>query len=433
MTALTALTPVWPLDSGLDERGRLQLGGCDAIELAAQYGTPTYVVCARDVRERGRAYVDALRAEHAGPGLVLFALKALPVAGVLRLLADEGLGALASTGGELELALRAGVPADRIALHGNAKSHEEIAQAVDAGIAYLILDNAADVDKLERVLDERPGAAPQPVLLRVNPGVETDTHAAIMTGQDESKFGVAFAQAPALLERLAAHPRIDLRGLHAHIGSQLLDVGPYFDTARSLAQLGGYGTYDLGGGLGTAYTDEHPPAIADHVAAVARAARELLGDPAHTTLLLEPGRALVANAGVTLYRVESVKRNVHTWVGVDGGMSDNLRPMLYGARYEAELADRFKHGPEEGEGCRICGKHCESGDVLVQYARLREPAPGDVVALAATGAYVHAMANTYNCQPRPPVIMVEDGSARVAVRRETLDDLFARDQDATAR
>lgn len=429
MAASTALPSAWPLDSGLDPDGRLEIGGCNALELAAEHGTPAYVLAEADLRARARAYAGALAAQHPGPGLVLFAMKALPVAAVVRLLAAEGLGVLAASGGELALALRAGVAPERIALHGNAKGRDELAAAIDAGVGHVIVDNAADVDKLEALLAERPQAR-QAVLLRVNPAVETDTHTAIMTGQDESKFGVALEQAPALLERLARHPQIELRGLHAHIGSQLMDLGPYFDTARSMARLGAFGTYDLGGGLGVAYTDEHPPAIEEHVGAVVRAAHSVLAGergPEQLTLMLEPGRALVANACVTLYRVESVKRNVHTWVGVDGGMSDNLRPMLYGARYEAAIADRFCAGPDDGEGCRVAGKHCESGDVLVGYARLRSPGVGDVLAMPGTGAYGHALANTYNCQPRPPVILCAEGRSRVVVRRETIDDLLARE------
>jgi diaminopimelate decarboxylase len=261
------------------------------------------------------------------------------------------------------------------------------------------------------------------VLLRVTPDVRGETHEKISTGQANSKFGFAMAEAPEAIARTQSVAGLALRGLHAHIGSQLLELEPFRRAAAELARLGPFPVWDLGGGLGVRYTEDQaePPTIAEYVETV------LAGSSGHPAapqrLLIEPGRALCATAGVTLYGVQSVKQNVSRWVAVDGGMSDNLRPMLYGAVYEAEVADRFG----DGEACVLTGKHCESGDVIVARARLREPAVGDVVVTPGTGAYGHAMANNYNGVPRPPVIFCRDGEARVVVRRESLDDLVARD------
>jgi diaminopimelate decarboxylase len=265
----------------------------------------------------------------------------------------------------------------------------------------------------------------QDVLIRVTPDVRGETHDHISTGQADSKFGFAMADAPAAIARIERIAGLRLVGLHAHIGSQLLELDPFRREVSELARLGDYPVWDLGGGLGVQYTADQPapPSIESYVEALVTAARaQGMGEPGRR-LLIEPGRALVANAGVTLYTVESVKRNVSRWVGVDGGMSDNLRPMLYGAQYEAHVADRMGGATE----CVLAGKHCESGDVIVRHALLDDPRPGDVIVTPATGAYGHAMASNYNGVPRPPVIFCRDGHARVVVRRETLEDLTVRD------
>jgi diaminopimelate decarboxylase len=254
--------------------------------------------------------------------------------------------------------------------------------------------------------------------------VAGDTHQAISTGQTDSKFGFAPADARIAIERLAGAPHLDLVGLHFHIGSQLLSLEPFRAAVRTLAALGEFPVYNVGGGLGVAYlAADRPPAVTDYVDAIVSTVHDELGRDVR--LLLEPGRALVANSAVTLYRVETVKRNVSTWVAVDGGMSDNLRPMLYGSRYEALIADR----PLAAGGalCRIAGKHCESGDVIVREAWLPDPSAADVIVTPATGAYGYSLANNYNGVPRPPVIFCRDGDARVVVRRETYEDLAARD------
>jgi diaminopimelate decarboxylase len=421
MAATTA--SVYPEASSLDG-GRLSIGGCDAVELARSFGTPAYVVAEDDLRARAREFLAALDAHHGPRGAVAFASKAFPCTAVLRVFAQEGLWVDVASEGELHLARRAGFPPDRIVVHGNAKSERELAAALALRDATLVVDNADEVERLAALL---PLGARQKVLVRVTPEVHADTHRAVATGHADQKFGLPLEAGPAVLDRLRALEGIDLRGLHIHIGSQLDDLAPYREAVAALAGLGAFPTYDLGGGLAAPYLPEdRPPGAGAWVAAVVADAHELLG-AGDAELLLEPGRALVANAGVTLYTVESVKRAQSTWVAVDGGMSDNLRPMLYGSRYVAEIADRPTSEADPGEPCRLAGKHCESGDVIAWDARLRDPRVGDVVVTPATGAYGHAMANNYNGVPRPPVVFAAGGEARVVVRRETVEDLSGRD------
>ncbi len=418
------LSPVYPQDSRLNERGRLEIGGCDTIELAEQFGTPLYAVAEDDLRGRARAFLAAGRAAgHEDLGVV-FASKAFPCTAVLAVFAEEGLWCDVASGGELYLALNAGFPAERLVLHGNAKSEQELREALYNHVGLIVIDNFDEIARLEGLLaaDEFAERAPQPVLIRVTPDVRGETHEKISTGQANSKFGFGIDDATIAIARIEGIEGLSLRGVHAHIGSQLLDLEPFRREAAELAKLGEFPVWDLGGGLGVAYTEaQHPPAVEDYVGTVVEAAREHLGE--HSHLLIEPGRSLVANAGVTLYTVQSVKRNVSTWVAVDGGMSDNLRPMLYGSVYEAQVADRF--GGDTS--CVLAGKHCESGDVIVREATLEDPKSGDVIVTPATGAYGYAMSNNYNGVPRPPVVFCKDGDARLVVRRESFEDLTARD------
>jgi diaminopimelate decarboxylase len=422
----TSLSNVFPLGSRLDERGRLEVGGCDTVELAREFGTPAYIVAEDDLRARARAFVQAgAEAGHADFHAV-FASKAFPCTAVLALFAQEGLWCDVASGGELHLALNAGFAAERIVMHGNAKSEAELKMALDARAGLIVVDNFDELDRLERLTAEgaREGEL-QPVLIRVTPDVRGETHEKISTGQADSKFGFSIADAAAAIARIESIDGLALVGLHAHIGSQLLELDPFRREAAELAKLGEFGVWDLGGGLGVAYTEsqQRPPAIEEYVGTLLAAARDHGMDAPGKRLLIEPGRALCANAGVTLYTVESVKRNVSTWVAVDGGMSDNLRPMLYSAPYEAHVADRFGGSTS----CVLAGKHCESGDVIVRDALLDDPRPGDVIVTPATGAYGYAMASNYNGVPRPPVVFCKDGVARIVVRRERFEDLTARD------
>ncbi|HUN78467.1 MAG TPA: diaminopimelate decarboxylase [Solirubrobacteraceae bacterium] len=448
--ALSAgLQRVFPLGSRVNERGRLEIGGCDTIELAREFGTPAYVVAEDDLRARARAFLAAGRAAGHDQLQVLFASKAFPCSAVLALFAQEELWCDVASGGELHLALNAGFAPERIVLHGNAKSPEELRAALRRRIGLIVIDNFDEIDSLRRLIAEGELAdrGPQPVLVRATPDVRGETHEKISTGQADSKFGFGMGEVPEAIARVREVAGLALEGVHAHIGSQLFELEPFRRSAAALASLADLvlegtasPTWDLGGGLGVAYTaEQQPPSIEEYVGALVAAADERLGE--HGRLLIEPGRALVANAGVTLYTVQSVKRNVSTWVAVDGGMSDNLRPMLYGARYEAHVADRLGPGADAAVGgeagvgaeprrltrCILAGKHCESGDVIVRDALLDDPRPGDVIVTPATGAYGYAMASNYNGVPRAPVIFCAGGDARVVVRRETFADMTARD------
>jgi diaminopimelate decarboxylase len=415
------LSHVYPLGTRVNARGHLELGGCDAIELAREFGTPAYIVAEDDLRARARAFTDALAARHPDSD-VLFASKAFPCTAVYRVLHEEGLACDVASGGELALALSAGFDAERTYMHGNAKSEAELQEALAAGVGHIVLDSRHEIDRLAAVT---AGAARrQDVLIRVTPGVSGDTHHAISTGQADSKFGFSMDQAREAIAGLVGHRWLNLVGLHFHIGSQLFELEPFRAAIRAIAALGDFPVYNLGGGLAAAYTaDQQPPSPGRWVNEIVDAVHAELGSGKR--LLLEPGRALVANSTVTLYTVQTVKRNVSTWVAVDGGMSDNLRPMMYGARYEAALADRPLATGDTI--CQLAGKHCESGDVIVRDVSLPAPAPGDVVVTPATGAYGYAMANNYNGVPRPPVVFVGDGGARAVVRRETYADLMGRD------
>jgi diaminopimelate decarboxylase len=416
-----ALSHVYPQSARVNARGHLELGGCDAIELAERFGTPVYVVCEEDLRTRARAFVEAVAARHDDFD-VLFASKAFPCTAVYRLLAAEGIACDVASGGELALALAAGFDPARIYFHGNAKSRAELVEALDAGVGHVVLDSADEIDRLSEIAAAR--GVVQEVLLRVTPDVAGDTHAGISTGQADSKFGFSMEAAREAIERLRGSRSLRLVGLHFHIGSQLFELEPFRDAVRAIAGLGSFGVYNLGGGLAAAYlSSEHPPSAEAYVGALVDVAHAELGSDVR--LLIEPGRALVANSTVTLYTVQTIKRNVSTWVAVDGGMSDNARPMMYGARYEAAIASRPL--AEGDTRCHLTGKHCESSDVIVADALLAAPAVGDVVVTPVTGAYGYAMASNYNGVPRAPVVFVAGGEARLVVRRERYEDLMARD------
>ena len=391
------------------EDGELTLGGVGATRLAEEHGTPLLVYCERTIRSQVRAYRDA------APGsLVVYGTKAFANVGLLRLLAEEGAGADVSTLGELAFARAAGIAGDRLVFHGNNKSDEELRAAAEAG-ALVVLDAPGEAEAAA-------AAGVRRVLVRLTPGVEAVTHRSIQTAHEESKFGLAPEAAEREVER-AKELGLEVEGVHVHVGSQL---GRVDESVLALERVLAFlerlrwrpRVLDLGGGLGVRHNRaEDLPPVADFL----RPLVELVPDG--VSLILEPGRSLVGRAGVTLYRVGSVKESGGvTYAAIDGGMSDNPRPQLYGARYEALLANRAAELPSGVY--RIAGKHCESGDVLIERVELPEPRRGDILAVPVTGAYTLAMSSTYNAVPRPPAVLVADGEARLIRARETVDDLL---------
>jgi diaminopimelate decarboxylase len=426
--SMHTLLSLFPPGSAKDSDGMLLVGGCRADALATDFGTPVMVVSEAAVRARARAYADGLTSRWPR-SRVVFASKAFPCTAVQRVMVEEGLGLDVSGGGEILTAVKAGVDPALVVLHGNAKSDEEIAMAIEHRLGLVVVDNADDVDRLEATV---PTGRRQNVLVRVIPGVTADTHAAVLTGHEGSKFGLSPAQARELISRIERSAKLTMRGLHVHVGSQILDVGPFAESVAPVAALGEFPVYDLGGGLGARYTwADRPPGIGDYLDALIGAAREHL--PAEAEIIIEPGRSMVASAATTIYRVLTVKRGAHTFVAVDGGMGDNLEVALVGQRFEAGLADRIDVGPQEGgntaENVIVVGRHCESGDVLVDGVSLPHARVGDLLAVPATGAYCYTMSNNYNGNRRIPVVFARDGEARLVVRRETWADLQARDVD----
>jgi diaminopimelate decarboxylase len=414
------------------------LHDADALEaLAADYGTPLFVYDEDELHRRCRDYVA-----HFGEGNVAYAGKAFLCTAMARVIADEGLHLDVATGGELHVALRAGFPVDRIIFHGNNKSADELTNAFDAGVGRIVADSFDELDRLEQLASVR--STPPDVLVRVTPGVEAHTHEFIETGTDESKFGFTLANgvARSAALRVARSPALTFAGLHCHIGSQIYVLESYRLALEIVARLAAeieaetgspVRELNVGGGLGVRYLLEDPDHTVAEYAALVRAACDaavtaggLHGVP---KLMVEPGRSIAAPAAITLYRVGTVKEipGGRTYVAVDGGMSDNPRPVLYGAGYEAYLPGRVDE--PRPLVCSIAGKHCEQGDLVVADARLPEGVRvGDLLAVPVTGAYGYAMASNYNKVPRPAVVFVRDGAARVVVRRETNEDLLRLDE-----
>jgi len=414
-----------PDTATIGDKGQLIIGGCDTLELAEQFGTPLFVYDEAHLRARCREAVAAF-----GIG-VNFATKAFLCKAMARLAAEEGCNLDVSTGGEYHVARSAGVPADRLVLHGNNKSTAELRRAMSEGIGRIIIDSFDEIDRIEALVAE--GLPVPKALIRVTPGVEAHTHEFVRTGQDDSKFGFGLAsgQADAAVVLATASPAIDLVGLHAHIGSQVFDA-EFFEMAIEVmapfVQKHGLPEFSVGGGLGVAYVAGEESATIAEWGAVVQAACAAAGIDAHVTA--EPGRALVAQAAITLYSVGTIKDipGIRTYVSVDGGMSDNPRPVLYGSGYEAFLPREV--GADRDRVVTVVGKHCESGDILVRDAVVpSDLVVGDILATPVTGAYGHSMGSNYNKVTRPAVVFVANGEARLVVRRESLDDLLLLEVD----
>jgi diaminopimelate decarboxylase len=450
---------LWPDSASVSGDGRLTIGGCDTTELAHAYGTPLYLLDEATFRATSRAYRAAL-AQHYPGAKAHYASKALLNSAVARLVADEGLGLDVVSGGELYVALRAGFPAERIHLHGNAKPRAELEQALAAGVGKIVVDTLDELELLARLTAGR--SQPQPVMLRLSPDIAPDTHAHMQTGSAASKFGLPLDALDAAAAQIRRAPGLRLAGLHTHLGSQILDyrpiaqaIGVLLDCAARLRDEHRLAVAEIspGGGLGTPYTADQPtPDIGAYVAAIAQAMRDGCSARgfAPLGLVVEPGRSIVARAGVALYEIVATKplraidqrpktkdqrlaidgslgpSSASRYLHIDGGMADNIRPALYAARYTALLAGRAAE--PAAELVHIAGRYCESGDVLIRDIRLPRAELGEILAVAMAGAYTLSMASNYNLVPRPALLLVADGKARVVQRRETYADLVDRDE-----
>ena len=416
-------TNLLPDNANVGPDGRLSIGGCDLLDVAAEFGTPLFVYDEDHLRARCREAVAAF------PGGVAYATKAFLCVAMARLAHEEGMHLDVATGGELHVALTAGVPADRLVLHGNNKSLAELAMARSAGVGRIVVDSFDELERLTR-LHQDDGLAPQ-VLLRITPGIEAHTHEFVQTGQEDSKFGFGLHSGAAgrAIELATASPAVDLVGIHMHIGSQVFVADSFHDAVEAMAPFvdsHALPEFCIGGGLGVAYVEgEEAPTITEWAAAIQAGCRDA-GIDARITA--EPGRAIAAAAAVTLYSVGTIKEipGVRTYVSVDGGMSDNPRPVLYGSGYETFLPRATD--AERSRPIRLVGKHCESGDLLVREGWVPDDlAIDDVLATPVTGAYGHSMGSNYNKILRPAVVFCRGGDARLVVKRESFEDLVRND------
>jgi len=431
------LGPVLPKTAEVRD-GHLFIGGVDMVELAHEQGTALYVFDEADLRDRMEQYRESFRENYPNTD-VLYASKAFLNKEVLRIANEEGMCLDVSGGGELACARAVGFPMERVFMHGNFKTEKELREAISAGVGRIVLDTRLELARVSRIAGEL--GVTQKVLMRITPGVEADTHEYIKTGCEDSKFGFTMLDDFAFkcIGDVLGTPNVDLVGFHCHIGSQIFALHSFVEAVQVMAKFMArardeYGLYveelDLGGGLGIAYlADDKPSSIREFAECTANAVMEATleyGLPL-PRLLVEPGRSLVANAGVTLYTVGVMKTlpNIRKYVAIDGGMSDNIRTALYHADYEATIAN--KADQPRTEIVTLCGKHCESGDAVVLDGSLQTAELDDIVCVFATGAYCYTMSSTYNGQPRPAIVFVRDGQARVVTRRETYEDLMARD------
>ncbi len=422
----------------INQAGHLEIGGCDTVELARQFGTPLYVMDEALLRENCRAYVESFQ-KHYPNAEVIYASKVFSTMAMCRLVAEEGMGLDVVSGGELYTALASGFPAGRIYFHGNNKSPEELEMALEARVGRYVVDNFCEMDLLNELARQRKIKAK--ILIRVSPGIDAHTHHYIKTGMIDSKFGLAIANGQALMgvEKALGMKNLEFKGIHCHIGSQIFDLNSYKEAAATMMSFvkeiktkTGYACEELnlGGGLGIYYTEgDTPQPISDLVALMTKTVRETAAsfDLPLPKIIVEPGRSIVGEAGVTLYTVGSVKDipGIRKYVAVDGGMTDNPRPALYQAKYEAVLANKMNVPGEETVS--IAGKCCESGDMLIWDIELPPAVPGDILAVSSTGAYNYSMASNYNRNRRPAVVFACGGKAELVVRRESYEDLVRND------
>jgi diaminopimelate decarboxylase len=417
-TAPRDLLPLFPEYSSVGPDGELAIGGVGVRDLAERFGTPAYIVDEAGLRAQARRFRNGLAARHPNSG-VSFASKSFPCLAAYQVAAEEGLSIDVAGAGELVMALAAGAAPERLYLHGNAKTTAELTMAREAGVGTVVVDNFDDIDRLEQLVTPGPK---QRVLIRIIPGVAPVTHESQSTGGDDSKFGLPLDQAREAIARIGKSQKLQLDGLHLHIGSQILDTEPFARAVEAVAVLGTFDVYDVGGGLGVRYTlQDQAPTVEEYLDTIAAAAHTYL--PAGAKLLIEPGRSLVARSCVTLYRVTTLKHTGRTFVAVDGGMADNLDAALTGQGFEAAVATRMTAAPDEV--AQLVGRQCESGDLLVDRLPLPAPRVGDLIAMPVTGAYTYTLANNYNGALRPPIVFCRDGKAKIAAERETHEHVLA--------
>ena len=438
MRGIDALS-VFPASARARDNGHLEVGSLDVVELARERGTPLYVFDEAEVRSAVRRFRSALDTHYPGEGSIVYASKAFSNVALFKLLAEEGVGFDVVSGGELATTQAAGIDPATVHFHGNNKGAEELERAVESGIGAIVVDNLHELDLLNAILERRDQR--QRISFRVSPGVDPHTHAHTTTGVLDSKFGLAIqtGQAEEAISRAMQMPRLDVAGLHFHLGSPIFELEPYeqaihitLEFAARMRDTYGFSMrmFSPGGGFAVNYlaTDE-APAADTYVSTIARAIMQ--GCDTHRldipAISIEPGRSMVGPAGVALYTVGATKHvpGIRTYVSVDGGMGDNIRPAIYGSEYEAVLASRMADAEEAT--VTIAGKYCESGDILVRDCALPAPAAGDILAIPVSGAYCLAMSSTYNANPRPEVVLVSDGEARTIRRRETVEDLMRLD------
>lgn len=420
---------------GVNEKGNLTIGGVDAVELAEQYGTPVYVMDEDLIRQNCRAFCRSIQTYYGGNGLAAYASKAFSCKEIYRIMKEEGMGVDVVSAGELYTAMSVGFDPDKIFFHGNNKTVEELNYALECGVGFLVVDNLSELELLDQLA--KAAGKKARVLFRIKPGIDAHTHQFIRTGQIDSKFGFALetGEAMAALAKAKEMEFVEYRGIHCHIGSQIFDIEPFVHAAQVMVTFMGQvkdqlgletPVLNLGGGYGIRYTpDQNPAPYGEYMKQVSAKIRETAQAVGVETpwVAMEPGRSIVGGAGVTLYRVGSVKEipGIRTYVSVDGGMTDNPRYILYQSEYDMLIANKASQ-PKTAQ-VTVAGKCCESGDLLGEGVWIQPAQPGDILVVCATGAYNYSMASNYNRVPRPPVVMVKGGKSRLVVRRETLEDL----------
>jgi len=425
----------FPITAKVNKNGHLEIGGCDVVSLAKEFGTPLYVLDEKTIRERCRSYKTSFRAGYPNTDFI-YASKALCAAAVLKVISDEGFGFDIVSGGELYTALKSRCNPRRIFFHGNNKSQEELREALDAPVGRIVVDSLSELNELDKLT--KAGGHRADVLLRVNPGIEAHTHEYIKTGHIDSKFGIAKSEILKAVKLIEKMKNVNFRGLHAHIGSQILKVEPFVEEIEVLVNLAAeiyketkieVEEINIGGGLGITYVDEEPPSINSFAEALSQALKKKVAEckVPEPKLILEPGRSIIGNAGVTLYTVGRIKdvQGIRKYIVVDGGMGDNPRPMLYEARYDAIIGNKAQD--KRKEKVTIAGRYCESGDVLIKDILLQKPEVSDILVVFSTGAYNYSMASNYNRVARPAMVLVANGDASLIVKRESYEDMVKND------